>query len=722
MVMQSQITLAQNPTINTTVYADKTRFESQEENAEFRVEVFDSSGQKMFDSGFVAGKTLDWIMLDQQGERIADGVYEYLVTIKNRHGKERGTQSRQLAILRDGQDLEKAPTLMQLAAGPGAGGGSGNITGSGTAGQITKWTGATTLGDSVITESSGKVGIGTTNPVSLLHIIGSHPATSTLAGTNATEGLRLNGGKGGDTSGSGQTAGIGAGVVLQAGDGGDALSGTSGRGGFVTIQPGAPGVGALNGAFGQVILAPGGGNVGIGITNGASKLTVAGMIETTLGGLKFPDGTLQTTAATSGLASVFHDVTLTGNGTGGSPLGIAPLGVATNHLANAAVTAPKINTTAAPTSGQVLGFNGSSLVWQSPSVFSGVAHDATLMGNGAAVAPLGVAIPLRLFDSPGSGIQSVLLVVNTVPSGLGATIIGGDSATGEGIPSGSGVRALGGMGLFGDHGGIGVEAFGGEADSGVSTSGNGGTGMKAFGGASSSGNGGLGVEVIGGHSDSGEGGFGADIRGGTSTSGLGGTGMVVFSGTGPQGSGPAAEFNGAVYILGNLNVAGTKNFKIDHPLDPENKYLIHAAIESSEVLNIYNGNVRLDQDGEAVVQLPNWFEALNNDFRYSLTSIGAPGTGLYIANEVKGNRFKISGGAPGAKVSWQVTGVRSDAAMLKHPFKVEQDKPARERGSYLSPDAYNQPEEKRIEWARNPELMKQMKERREQMTQKRARQ
>ena len=95
MVMQSQITLAQTPSINTTVYADKTRFESQEENTEFRVEVFNSSGQKMFDSGFVAGQTLDWNMLDQQGEPVADGVYDYVVTVKNRHGEERATQSRQ---------------------------------------------------------------------------------------------------------------------------------------------------------------------------------------------------------------------------------------------------------------------------------------------------------------------------------------------------------------------------------------------------------------------------------------------------------------------------------------------------------------------------------------------------------------------------------------------------------------------------------------------------
>ena len=296
MVMQSQITLAQTPSINTTVYADKTRFESQEENTEFRVEVFDSSGQKMFDSGFVAGRALDWNMLDPQGEPVADGVFDYVVTIRTPNRKKSRIQSSQLSVFRDAHDLEKAPPLIQPAVA-----GSEKVTGTGTAGQIAKWTGAETIGDSALTESNGKLGIGTANPVSLLHIIGSHPATSTVAGTSATEALHVSGAKGGDTSGSGQTAGNGANIVLRAGDGGDAPAGTSGRGGFVTIQPGAPGVGAINGSVGQVILAPSGGNVGIGVTNAGSKLTVAGMIETTLGGLKFPDGTTQTTATLQGI-------------------------------------------------------------------------------------------------------------------------------------------------------------------------------------------------------------------------------------------------------------------------------------------------------------------------------------------------------------------------------------------------------------------------------------
>src|SRR5215470_6094426 len=145
-----------------------------------------------------------------------------------------------------------------------------------------------------------------------------------------------------------------------------------------------------------------GGNIGIGTVTPTSKLTIVGMVETTLGGYKFPDGTVQTTA---GLASVFHDASLMGNGGSGSPLGIAPGGVNTTHLANGAVTGLKIangsvvrslnglfdsvnlaagpNVTVTPT--------GNTLTIAAPTVLSTVARDATLTGSGTSGSPLGVA-------------------------------------------------------------------------------------------------------------------------------------------------------------------------------------------------------------------------------------------------------------------------------------------------------------------------------------------
>ena len=105
------------------------------------------------------------------------------------------------------------------------------------------------------------------------------------------------------------------------------------------------------------------------------------------------------------------------------------------------------------------------------------------------------------------------------------------------------------------------------------------------------------------------------------------------------------------------------------------------------MMNVYNGNATLDAKGEAWVQLPDWFEALNKDYRYQLTCIGgfAP---VYIASEVKDNRFQIAGGQPGLKVSWQVTGIRRDPYAERYRIPVEQDKPEEERGTYRCPECY----------------------------------
>jgi hypothetical protein len=132
-------------------------------------------------------------------------------------------------------------------------------------------------------------------------------------------------------------------------------------------------------------------------------------------------------------------------------------------------------------------------------------------------------------------------------------------------------------------------------------------------------------------------------------------------------------------------------------LDPEGKYLYHSFVESPDMMNIYNGNVVLDEHGEAWVELPGWFEALNRDFRYQLTCIGgfAP---VYIAEKIQHNRFKIAGGKPGMEVSWQVTGIRQDPWAEAHRIPVEEVKPPEEQGTYLHPEVYGQPEEKSVDW------------------------
>jgi hypothetical protein len=172
----------------------------------------------------------------------------------------------------------------------------------------------------------------------------------------------------------------------------------------------------------------------------------------------------------------------------------------------------------------------------------------------------------------------------------------------------------------------------------------------------------------------------------------------------------AGSFGGNVYIGGNCNVSGvlTKgggSFKIDHPLDPENKFLSHSFVESPDMMNVYNGNVVLDEKGEAWIELPEYFDVINRDFRYQLTCIGGFAQ-VYIAEEIHDNKFKVSGGKDGLKVSWQVTGIRKDPFAEKHRIIVEEEKAECEKGFYLHPDLYSQPETKQLEWGRDPELMR----------------
>ena len=165
------------------------------------------------------------------------------------------------------------------------------------------------------------------------------------------------------------------------------------------------------------------------------------------------------------------------------------------------------------------------------------------------------------------------------------------------------------------------------------------------------------------------------------------------------------ELTGDVDITGRL-VGGGKQFKIDHPLDPENRYLAHMSIESSEQLTCYSGNVVLDDDGAAEVRLPDWTEALVTDFRYQLTCISRSEP-VYISREVTDGNFAIAGGTAGLKVSWQLTGVRHDVWAQANELVVEEDKAEAERGYYRHPEAFGHGLERSVHWPRNEELIRQ---------------
>jgi hypothetical protein len=153
---------------------------------------------------------------------------------------------------------------------------------------------------------------------------------------------------------------------------------------------------------------------------------------------------------------------------------------------------------------------------------------------------------------------------------------------------------------------------------------------------------------------------------------------------------------GATAMFGDVSVYGTLSksagsFKIDHPQDPENKYLYHSFVESPDMMNVYNGVATADAHGKATVELPKWFETLNRDFRYQLTPIGAGAPELHVSKEVEHNSFSIAEAKPNQKISWQLTGIRQDAWANDNRIPVEETKPKAERGTYLHPNGFGKP-------------------------------
>jgi hypothetical protein len=293
-----------------------------------------------------------------------------------------------------------------------------------------------------------------------------------------------------------------------------------------------------------------------------------------------------------------------------------------------------------------------------------------VLGDGGTGSGIGVKGVSDGFSSIG--------VYGTSANGLG---VAGDSTSGTGVFA----STTTGFAVFGVSNGSGLAGrFDGDVTIFGRVQGFRGGGTGTLGGATAP------VEGAGAGGQTGVLGTGGS-PGGTGVSGVAGTnGYGVYG----QSNQYAGWFAGAVNVTGSLFKGGGA-FRIDHPLAPADKYLYHSFVESPDMMNLYNGVIVLDANGEAIVALPDWFSALNKDFRYQLTCLGgfAP---VYIATEIADNRFRIAGGKLGLKVSWQVTGVRQDAWANAHRIPLEENKEGAERGAYLHPELYGQLEAKRI--------------------------
>jgi hypothetical protein len=155
---------------------------------------------------------------------------------------------------------------------------------SGTPNFVAKYATTTDVGPSALFENNGVMGLGTTTPFDLFHV----------RFTNTNGGLT-----GFAVQNLGNTATSYSGMLFY--DQNGALGQFQGfnnvtheyrinnvaSGGFINFMIGSS----------SKFLVNNNGNVGIGIPNPGQRLSVAGTIETTSGGIKFPDGSIQNTAA-----------------------------------------------------------------------------------------------------------------------------------------------------------------------------------------------------------------------------------------------------------------------------------------------------------------------------------------------------------------------------------------------------------------------------------------
>jgi trimeric autotransporter adhesin len=477
-----------------------------------------------------------------------------------------------------------------------------NVTGTGTKNFIPIWTGATTLGNSVIYETGGNIGIGTKTPKAEVDVVGKgvRGIQATVPGTQAAISGIATATSGGTTGTYGQSS-----------------------------DPGG------NGVFGMNTATTGGiGTIGISQATSGSSFGVYGQSAST-GGSGVIGSETATTGQVRGVGGFASSTSTGAVGVNGFELAKTGqvYGVSGGTASTTNFSAGVIGYESAAT-GQVFGVNGgtsSNATGASGVSGSANAKTGTVYGvSGYTPSTAGVGVLGNAYAS--SGNTTGVIGVTVSPNGIGGFGLSTSTSGGTGIQGQTESTSGGAAGIFVAHGGGGL------------------------------------------------------ILNGLSGSGYKGVFSVDAAGNG--------------FYAGNLNVTGklTKgsgSFKIDHPLDPGNKYLSHSFVESPDMMNVYNGNVTTDRHGLATVTLPEYFEALNRDFRYQLTVIGQFAQAI-VKREIEKNRFMIQTNKPSVKVSWQVTGIRHDAYADRYRIPVEENKTVGEQGYYLHPEVFGQPESKGI--------------------------
>jgi len=319
----------------------------------------------------------------------------------------------------------------------------------------------------------------------------------------------------------------------------------------------------------------------------------------------------------------------------------------------------------------------------------------------------GVGVYGSVYNSSSSGVAGVMGVNNRTNGGHGVYGQGVNGVVGETNNAGGGglyginnnsTGSGTGCGIIGqgNYGVWGQTTYGPSAVFGLNTRTTGGHGVW-----------GQGVNGVVGEStnQNGYGVFGSNSAASDPGAGVAGVGITGVAGQSTNTSlsyGIYSYDDGGITnqldVGGNFSAGGTKSFRIDNPNSPDDKFLVHFCAESPEVLNIYRGTTNLNANGEAIVEMPSYFEQINHNFSYSLTAVGSSAPNLYIKKKIENGKFIIAGGNANQEIDWVVYAERNDKYLQANPEvrNVEPVKTGKYKNKYVHPELYGKAKEKGI--------------------------